>query len=125
MAQTFSPTPDALSLQRGVEGRGLQPSRGSSGAPCGQETSAQLHPLAWQRSWGEVHFREKPASGSPSPCTAVRCCGLSTMEKGSPAGAAQSPCQPGPLGHTARALLSSRRPHPAIPLLLSQLRLLN
>lgn len=56
MAQTFSPALDALSLQRGVEGKGLQLSRRSSKAVCGQETSARLHPLAWQHSWGEVHL---------------------------------------------------------------------
>lgn len=56
MAQTFNPALDALSLQRGVEGKGLQPSRGSSRAVCGQETSTGLHPLSWQHSQGEVHL---------------------------------------------------------------------
>lgn len=37
MAQTSSPALDAMSLQMWVEGKGLQPSRGSARATCGQE----------------------------------------------------------------------------------------
>lgn len=84
MAQAFNPTLDALSLQSGVEGKGLEPSKGSSRAICGQETSARLHPLAWQHPWGDVHLGCLGGEAShrlPVPlhgCEAVRCCGLST-----------------------------------------------
>lgn len=48
MAQTSSPALDAMSLQKRVEGKRLQPSRGSSRAACGQNSFTQLHALVWQ-----------------------------------------------------------------------------
>lgn len=85
MAHTSSPALDAMSLQRWVEGKGLQPSGGSSRAACGQDTFTQLHALVWQHSWGEGHLDalgEKPGPRSPSPCVAVTCYRLSTAETG-------------------------------------------
>lgn len=94
MAQTSSLALDDMSLQRWVEGKGLQPFGVSSRAACGQDTFTQLHALVWQRSWGEGHLDalgEKPDCSSPSPCVAVMCCRLSTAETGAQQGPSLGP----------------------------------
>lgn len=94
-----------MSLQRWVEGKVLQPSRGSSRV-CGQGIFIQLHALVWQYSRGEGHLMPWGRSQTSAPHPLAW-----QTQRQEPSRCEQPHSQPGTLDCTVQALLS----HPPAP----------